>query len=67
MNALMQSIPDHSNNQCSRSSEIFLMVIPRNLAGIDLRLDATMTLHQRGVIGAVVVRWSGAINTGYVH
>jgi len=26
-----------------------------------------MTLHQRGVIGAVVVRWSGAINTGYVH
>jgi hypothetical protein len=67
MNVLMQSIPDHSNNQCSRSSEIFLTTIPKSLVAIALSLGVTMTLHQRGVITEVLLRRSGAINTGYVH
>jgi hypothetical protein len=63
----MRSIPDHSNDQCTRSSEIFLMMISESLSGLDLRPDGAMNLHQRGVITLVLLRRSGAINTGYVH
>jgi hypothetical protein len=46
---------------------IFLMTIPKNLSGLDLRPGWAMGLHQHGVITVVRSRRSGAINTGYVH
>jgi len=67
MSALMQSISDHSNDHCARSSEIFLITILMSLSAIGLRPDGAAGLHQRGVTTLVLLRRSGAINTGYVH
>ncbi len=67
MNALMRSIPDHSTDQCARSSEIFSMTSAKSLLGLGSKPGWAMLLHQHDVITLVRSRRSGAINTGYVH